>query len=202
MNSDNKHSAAEAGQESSWIRAAQANDPQAFDQLIRRYQNKVFNLCYRMLADYEEANDCAQETFVKIYRSLKHFRQESSFATWLYTIAVNTCKNRMQSAAYRHRKKMLSLDPPGESEAGGRAREIADPAPSPLAQLAMQERDALLQRAIDALPEEARTIIVLRDVEGLPYEEITRITGYPLGTVKSRLARARQQLREQLKGVI
>lgn len=97
---------------------------------------------------------------------------------------------------------MLSLDPPGEAEEWGRSREIADPAPSPLAQLATQERDALLQRAIDALPEEARIIVVLRDVEGLPYEEITRITGYPLGTVKSRLARARQQLREQLKGVI
>jgi RNA polymerase sigma-70 factor, ECF subfamily len=133
---------------------------------------------------------------------LKHFRQESSFGTWLYTIAVNTCKNRMQSAAYRHRKRMFSIDPPGEAEAGGRSRDIVDPAPSPLAQLAMQERDALLQGAIDALPEEARIIILLRDVEGFPYEEISRITGQPLGTVKSRLARARQQLRERLKGVI
>jgi RNA polymerase sigma-70 factor, ECF subfamily len=202
MNNDDKLPGSEPELESSWVKAAQANDRQAFDRLLRRYQNKVFNICYRMLSDYEEANDCAQETFVKIYRSLKHFRQESSFATWVYTIAVNTCKNRLQSAAYRNRKRMLSIDPAGDAEDRGPSREIEDPAPSAFAQLALQEREALLQRAIDGLPEEARVVIVLRDVEGLPYEEITRITGYPLGTVKSRLARARQQLRERLKGVI
>jgi RNA polymerase sigma-70 factor, ECF subfamily len=184
--------------EAQWISAFLANDRSAFDKLVLRHQDRVFNLCYRLLGDREEANDCAQEVFVKVYRSLKTFRGAASFSTWLCAIAVNTCKNRLKSNEHRFWRKVVRIDPPAEHEHQRGAVELADPAPSPLAQLTQKEQERLLQEAINALPQEARTVIVLRDVEGLSYDEITQITGYNLGTVKSKLARARQRLREHI----
>jgi RNA polymerase sigma-70 factor, ECF subfamily len=189
-------------QETTWILAFLAGDARAFDKLVQRFKDRVFNLCYRMLGDYDEANDCAQETFVKVYRSLKDFRFEAGFSTWLCTIAANTCRNRLKSLEYRTRKKMVRIDPAITSERGQSSMELEDPAPSPLAQMTRQEQQIALQKAIDALTEDHKTVIILRDIEGLSYEEIAKITGYTLGTVKSKLARARQRLCEQLKGVI
>ena len=188
--------------ETTWIRAFLAGDTSAFDKLVHRFQDRVFNLCYRMLGDYDEANDCAQETFVKVYRSLKDFRFEASFSTWLCTIAANTCRNRLKSMEYRYRKKMVRIDPATTSKQGQSTMEIEDPAPSPLAQLTRLEQEVALQKAIDILAEDHKAVVILRDLEGLSYEEIAKITGYTLGTVKSKLARARQRLCEQLKGVI
>lgn len=188
-------------QDFAWIEAFLAQDESGFDHLVLRYKDKVFNLCYRFLGDRQEANDCAQETFVKVYRSLKNFRFDASFSTWLYTITVNTCKNRLKSAEYRYRNRKVPIDPKEEGEQGHHA-ELEDPAPSPLAHLESREKETLIQRALDALPQEPKTMIVLRDIEGLSYEEIAHVTGYQLGTVKSKLCRARQQLREKLKGVI
>lgn len=189
-------------QETRWIRAFLEGDTRAFDKLVQRFKERVFNLCYRMLGDYDEANDCAQETFVKVYRSLKDFRFEAGFSTWLCTIAANTCRNRLKSLEYRTRKKMVRIDPAITSERGQSSMELEDPAPSPLAQLTRQEQEIALQKAIDTLTEDHKTVVILRDLEGLSYEEIAKITGYTLGTVKSKLARARQRLCEQLKGVI
>jgi len=203
MNEDGKQPAMEQHQETAWIKAFLAGDRSAFDKLVMRHQDKVFNLCYRLLGDYEDASDCAQEAFVKVYRSLKDFRFGSSFSTWLYAVAVNTCKNKLKSAEYRRRKRMIPIDDPPEVSDGGKTvREIEDPSPSPLAQLVDKERERLLQSAIDDLPPDARTVVVLRDVEGLSYEEIVRVTGHNVGTLKSKLARARQQLREELQGVV
>ena len=184
-----------------WVRACLAGDRHAFDELVLCYQNRVFNLCYRFLGEREEANDCAQEAFVKAFKSLKSFRFDSAFATWLYSITVNTCKNRLKSADYRYRKRSVSIDGASGKDDRSSSLEIEDTAPSPFTQLAEKEMESLLQRAIEDLPQDARTVVILRDVEGLSYEEIARITGYNLGTVKSRLARSRQQLREMLKGV-
>ncbi len=185
------------------IGACLAGDRSAFDRLVLIHQDKVFNVCYRLLASYEDADDCAQETFVKAYRALKGFRFSSSFSTWLYAIAVNTCRNKLKSAEYRRRTRMIPIDdPPGCSPGRMSGHEIEDPAPSVLTQLAEKERDRLLQQAIEELPMEARTVVVLRDVEGLSYEEIIVATGYNMGTLKSKLARARQQLKEKLKGVV
>jgi len=203
MNEDGKQPGMEQQEETAWIEAFLAGDRSAFDRLVLRHKDRVFNVCYRMVGDYEDAGDCAQETFVKVYRSLKDFRFGSSFSTWLYAVAVNTCKNKLKSSEYRRRKKMIPIDdPPGDSPGGMVAREIEDPAPSPLAQLAEREREKILQGAIDDLAPEARAVVVLRDIEGLSYEEIVRATGYNMGTLKSKLARARQQLREKLKGVL
>lgn len=184
------------------MEATLGGDGQAFEKLLTRYQNDVFNLCFRLLGDTQEAADCAQETFIRAYRSLKGFRREAKVSTWLYTIAVNTCKNREASAHYRRRRLMVSIDPAASREIPGTVLEIEDPAPSPLSQLIDREREALFQKAIDTLPQESKTIVILRDVEGLSYEEIAQISGLPLGTVKSRLARARQQIMENVKGVI
>ncbi len=201
MNEDVKQTVQKEDLESSWIRAFLSGDLKAFDRLVLCYKERVFNLCYRMLGDYDEANDSAQETFVKVFRSLKDFRFASSFSTWLYTIATNTCRNRIQSQEYRYRKKMVRIDP-CDPEGQERCCDLEDPAPSPLAQLTQKERDIQIQRAIDTLSPEHRTVVVLRDFEGLSYEEIARITGYSPGTVKSKLSRARHRLCEQLKGVI
>lgn len=203
MNEDGKQPGMEQLEETALIKAFLAGDRSAFDKLVLCHQDRVFNVCYRLLGDHEDAGDCAQETFVKVYRSLKGFRFGSSFSTWLYAIAVNTCKNMLKSGEYRRRRKMIPIDePPQDSDGGRPARQIEDPAPSALTQLTTKERERLLQGAIDDLSPDAKTVVVLRDVEGLTYEEILQATGYNMGTLKSKLARARQQLREKLKGVI
>lgn len=170
----------------------------AFDRLVVKYQDKVFNLCYRFMGNYEDANDCAQDAFVKAYRSLQKFKFQSAFSTWLYRITVNTCKNKLDSLSYRFGKMMLRLhrdkdDPPVE---------VKDETRSPEVELESAERSKTIQKAIAALPGDQKSVVVLRDIEGLSYDEISAITGYNLGTVKSKLFRARGELRKKLKGLI
>jgi RNA polymerase sigma-70 factor (ECF subfamily) len=202
MTEQEKQESAVEPSDQHYILAFQAGDRRAFDRLVLRHQNKIFNLCFRLMGEYQEADDCAQQTFVKVYRSLKGFRFEAEFATWLYTIAVNTCRNRLASAEFKARRKMVALDPAEDTGRSVGLSDLADPSPSPLAQLQQKELSSLLQNAIDDLPEEARAVVVLRDMEGLSYEEIAQVTGYNLGTVKSKLARARKALKESLQGVI
>jgi RNA polymerase sigma-70 factor (ECF subfamily) len=180
----------EAPKDAGLIERFLAGDGAAFDSLVLRHQERVMNLCYRMVGDYDDAKDCAQDTFIKVYRSLDGFRFDSAFSTWLYRIAVNTCKNRLASS--RERRRLTAAQP-----------EFADP-PSPLLtpeeEMEKREREKELQRAIGNLSEDFRTLVLLRDVEGLSYEEVARITGLALGTVKSKLARARERLRTALRG--
>lgn len=184
------------------VRAFQAGNKDAFDDLVLKHQHRVFNLCYRFLGDYQEANDLAQDTFVKVYQSLKRFRLESTFSTWLYRIAVNTSKNRLKSLAYKFKKKTVSLSSPERSENPAPAIEIPDETQSPMMELERKERLTFIQKAIDTLPAEQKTIVVLSDIEGLSYDEIATVTGHKLGTVKSKLARARLDLRKKLRRVI
>jgi RNA polymerase sigma-70 factor (ECF subfamily) len=194
-----KGTVTELEEETAWIKSFLAGDVSGFDRLVIRYKDRVLNLCFRLVGDYEEANDCAQETFVKVYRSLKDFRFGSRFSTWLYAIAVNHCRNNLKSLHYRFWKKAVRIDPLNKEDDPGCFTHIEDPAPSALAQMAKRERDVSLQKAIDALQNGHKAVVILRDVEGLPYDEIARITGYNIGTVKSKLARARQLLRDKLK---
>jgi len=202
MNEEIKTSTSSPKDDAALIRAFQAGNKAVFDELVLKHKDKMFNLCYRFLGDYQDANDSAQETFIKVYRSLKKFRFESTFSTWLYRIAVNTCKNKLKSSEYRHRKKMVRLDNPGKSEGTTDSIEIRDKTQSPLVELEKKERLVLIQNAIDSLPPEKKAVVVLCDIEGLSYEEIAHITGYGLGTVKSKLARARLDLRKKLRRVI
>ena len=184
------------------VRACQGGDRAAFDKLVLRHKNRIFGLCFWLLGDYEEANDSAQEIFIKVYRSLNKFRCESAFGTWLYRIAVNTCKNRRKSSEYRLKRKMVPLHNPGEDHGGGDSVEIRDDSPTPLNGLEEKERGRAIRKAVDSLHPEQKEVIALRDIQGLSYEEIVMITGLNLGTVKSRIARARVELREKLRSII
>ncbi len=184
------------------VRAVQAGDKSAFDTLVLRHKDKLYNMVYWLLGDYQEANDCAQEIFIKVFKSIKAFRFESAFSTWLYRITVNTCKNRLKSAAFQWKKKTISLENPRDTEQGGAPLEIQDHAPSPSLELEKKETLMRIQQGINSLPPEQQRMVVLRDIQGLSYEEIVEITGLNLGTVKSRLARGRLALRDYLKGRI
>jgi RNA polymerase sigma-70 factor (ECF subfamily) len=186
------------------IRLAKAfleDDKNAFDELILLRKKMVFNLCYRFLGNYEDADDCAQEVFLKVYRSLKKFRFESNFSTWLYRITVNTCKNKLNSLDYRLRfKKMRINNSRPKEEDVPQGVEVGDERYSPESSLKRKEISQLIQEAVNSLPTPHKMVVVLRDMEGRSYEEIVDITGYKLGTVKSKLSRARQELRERLRG--
>lgn len=183
------------------VRAFQAGNKTSFDEIVLRHKDRIFNLCYRFLGDYQEANDCAQETFVKAFKSVASFRFESAFATWLYRIAVNTCKNRLNSWSYRLRKRMLRIGEP-ESENDVGACDPPNGSPGPGLRLEHKESEMLVQKAINTLPADQRAVVLLRHIEGLSYEDIVAITGYNLGTVKSKLSRARSQLKDRLNEVI
>ena len=202
MNENVKDTGRSTREDAILIRAFQGGDKAAFDKLVLKHQHKLFNLCYRFLGDYQEANDSAQETFIKVYRSLKKFRFESAFSTWLYRIAVNTSKNKLKSAEYRQKKKMVPLDNPASLDHSSPAIRIQDETHSPAMELEKKERMRAIQEAINALPPEQKVVVTLRDIEGFSYEEIVEITGFNPGTVKSRLARARLDLRKRLRSVI
>ncbi len=201
MNEEQDNIKVSAAEDERLIRAFHEGEKYAFDHLVVKHKNRLFGLCYWLTGNYEEADDCAQDAFVKAYRALGKFRFESSFSTWLYRIAVNTCKNRVASSSFRHAGAALRIGG-SDSNNCGLAREITDSAPSQAKVIDRKEKSELIQAAIARLPEEQKTVVVLRDVEGLLYDEIARITGYNPGTVRSRLARARQTLKEQLKGLI
>jgi RNA polymerase sigma-70 factor (ECF subfamily) len=202
MNEEIKKPAGEPREDAALIRAFREGDKAAFDSLVLRHKDRLFNLCYRLLGDYEEANDSAQETFIKVYGSLKKFRFESAFSTWLYRIAVNTCKNKLKSSAFRQKRMMVHVDNPVSGNRSQPGREIQDDSQSPAIELEKKERMRVIQEAINALPPEQKEVVTLRDIEGFSYEEVAEITGFNLGTVKSRLARARQDLRKKLRSVI
>ena len=198
MKERRKKSTSAPHEDSALVKAFQAGEKAAFDRLVLKHKDRLFNLCYWFLGDYQEANDSAQEAFIRAYRSLNKFRSESTFSTWLYRIAVTTCKNRLKSLEYRLRKKMVWLDGPGKSEGSNPPIDIEDESHSPVIELERKERMALIRKAVDSLPSEQKTVVVLRDIDGLSYEEIASIAGLNLGTVKSRLARARLGLRKRI----
>jgi RNA polymerase sigma-70 factor (ECF subfamily) len=202
MNEEIKKPAGGPGKDAALIRAFHEGDKLAFDRLVVKHKDRLFNLCYRLLGDYEEANDSAQETFIKVYRSLKKFRFESAFSTWLYRIAVNTCKNKLKSSAFRQKMKMVPLDNSNPANLNSPGREIQDESLSPSSALEKKQRMRVIQEAINALSPEQKEVVTLRDIEGFSYEEVAEITGFNVGTVKSRLARARQDLRKKLRSVM
>ena len=182
------------------VKSFQGGDETAFDELVLRYQDTVFRICLRFFRDYEEACDSAQDAFVRMYRSLHRFRFESKFSTWLYRITVNTCKNTLSSGRYRKRMEMLSLEPRQNQEAG--TIEVENGRWSPHGIYEKKARMKTIERAVQRLPKDQRTVVILRDIENLPYEEISEITGFARGTVKSKLFRARKKLIEELRELL
>lgn len=178
-----------------------AGDERAFDLIVTAHQDAVYSLCAKLTGNAEDAGDCAQEVFIKVYRNLKDFRFGSALATWIYRIAVNTCRNHLESASHRAAERTLRLDQ--EPSPGAVSDNLTgDSSFDPEALFERKELEALIMGAIGMLPEDQRELVVLRDMEGKSYDEIAGITGLRGGTIKSKLARARQKLREKLEGRI
>lgn len=167
----------------------------AFDDLMRRYDKKVYNFAYRLCGAYDEANDIAQETFVRVYNALPNFRGDSSFITWLFRITTNVYLDERKRQRARPAQ---SLEEIIELEETTVNRQIEDPSPGPEETVEVRERGDLLQAAINSLPEYQRAMIVMYHTENRSYEEIAEALDMPIGTVKSRLNRARLSLREKL----
>jgi RNA polymerase sigma-70 factor (ECF subfamily) len=184
------------------VLSCQEGDRGAFDALVIKYKEGIFNLCYRLLGDYHEANDSAQEIFLKAYGSIRTFRFKAKFSTWLYQIGINTCKNRLKSVEYRQRKKTVPFENPGQPACTEPSLEIHENRNSPGRRLENKERMQMIQDAINGLTHDQKTVITLRDIQGFSYEEISGMTGLNLGTVKSKLSRARRDLREKLRGLV
>ena len=164
-----------------------AGDPDAFEELVRAYQHRVFGVAVRMLGDRAEAEEIAQEVFLRVHRSVGEFRGESKLSTWLYAITSRLCLNRLASSDRRQRR----ADPDALHDVPSSTADAS-------AELERGELETALRDAIAALPEERRIVVVLRDVEGLSYEEIASALELELGTVRSRLHRARTDLKSKL----
>jgi RNA polymerase sigma-70 factor (ECF subfamily) len=172
------------------VKRVQKGDKGAFDVLVLRYEHKIVNLVMRYVRDPEQALDITQEAFIKAYRALPRFRGDSAFYTWLYRIAVNTAKNYL--AAQRRRPTDIELDLQDPDQYGLNAKLKETDTPEGV--MLSQELKDTLERAIAALPEDLRTAIILRELDGMSYEEIAQTMDCPVGTVRSRIFRARDAI--------
>lgn len=172
-------------------------DSRAFEDLAVKYQNKIYALSYRYMGNEEDAYDMAQEAFIKAYRSLRSFKGDSSFGTWMYRIATNVCLDEL-----RRRKRRiipLSLDEPLATRDGDEVeKEIADTSPTADVIYEQKELSQYIQQVLDEMKPDHKTTIILRDIMDLTYEEIAQVSDCSIGTVKSRLSRARDALRKKL----
>jgi RNA polymerase sigma-70 factor (ECF subfamily) len=180
------------------VERVQAGEKAAFDLLVRKYQHRVLKLVGRFVSDAAEAEDVAQEAFLKAYRALASFRGDSAFYTWLYRIAINTAKNALVSNRRRPVDFDLDLQDPEQYDRHARLKE----GDTPEGVLLTEEIRTVVERAMEQLPEDLRTAIVLRELEGLSYEEIAEAMDCPVGTVRSRIFRAREAIDRKLKPLL
>lgn len=185
--------------EKRFIERLRARDERSFNELVLLYEQRVYRLLLRMVGNPSEAQDLAQEVFVQVFKSVDTFRGDSKLNTWIYRISINLCKNRLKYLARRHASTQEELEVAAEASTlaaatGVTSGEVAQP---DLALMGTQA-ERIVKQCIMALDEEHREILILRDVEDLPYEEIMAITGLAVGTVKSRIHRARTALKEKV----
>ena len=180
------------------VERVRKGDVRAFDLLVRKYRHKILGLISRYVHDWSEGEDVAQEAFVRAWRALPAFRGESAFYTWMYKIAVNTAKNHLVAQGRRPPADDLDADTAVQIEAGARLRDEA----TPERELARHEIERTVFETVEALPEELRVAITLREVDGLSYEEIAERMGCPIGTVRSRIFRAREAIDIQLRPLL
>jgi RNA polymerase sigma-70 factor (ECF subfamily) len=187
---------ADPARDAELVARARAGDRAAFDELVVRHEDRVYNMALRMLGQPDDALDLAQEVFLAAYRALDGFEAKAAFSTWLYRVTVNRCRDELRRRATvkhtRPRPLSVDADPPDPPAHGASPADLA----------VARESEALVAAAIAELPEEAREALVLRDVEGLAYEEIASVLDVPVGTVRSRLNRARTLLRDRLRAVL
>ena len=177
------------------VQRVQRGDSAAFDLLVRKYQHRIIALIGRYVGDWSECQDVAQETFLRAYRALGNFRGDAQFYTWLHRIAVNTAKNHLVASNRRPPGADIDVADAEQFDSGIRLRDND----TPERELMRQQMEQTVMRAVQALPEELRTAITLREAEGLSYEEIAEKMDCPIGTVRSRIFRAREAIDQELR---
>ena len=188
----------ERGIDQALVERVQQGDKRAFDVLVLKYQNKIIQLAYRYVHDHDEAMDVAQEAFIKAYKSLGNFRGESAFFTWIYRIAINTAKNHLVASGRRPPRSDLDAQDAEQYEGASGLREYDTPEHV----LLRDEIKETIASAINDLPDDLRTAITLRELEGLSYEEIAQTMECPIGTVRSRIFRARDAIDAKLRPLL
>jgi len=183
-------------QEAVFVARLQANEDLAYDELVRIYHSSIFQVAYRMLGDSSDAADAVQDIFIKVFRNIRGFRGDSTLKTWIYRIAFSEILNRLRWWKRRFRSSTVSLD--DDHNGNGNPIHLPASGPSPLQALESKEQEQAIQQALTKLSGEHRSIVVLRDIEGFSYNEIAEILGVSCGTVKSRLARARADMKKSL----
>lgn len=176
------------------VSRVQKGDKRAFDLLVIKYQHKIFAIISRFVKDQAEVQDVAQETFIKAYRALANFRGDSAFYTWIYRIAINTAKNHLVSRGRRPPASDVDVEDAEFYSGGEQLKDLG----TPEGQLLRDELEAVVNKAIKELPEDLRTAVTLREMEGLSYEEIAEVMSCPVGTVRSRIFRAREAIDKQM----
>lgn len=179
------------------VKKSQSGDIEAFEQLVSAYDRRAYNIAYRVMGNEEDAKDMAQEAMLRVYRSIKDFKGQSSFSTWLYRIVTNVCLDELRR---RKNDKHVSIDSTIQTEDGELHIELSSDKETPETAYERVEQRELIKKAIGELNDEYRSVIVLRDIQGFSYEEISNMLECSLGTVKSRINRARAMLRDKLKG--
>jgi len=177
--------------ENKLIERASGGDPSAFNRLMEAHERRMYAVALRMCSNREDAQDCLQEAMLRIYRSISGFKGQSSFATWVYRITMNTCLDELRRKKNKQNTSLDSLLDTGWSP--------QDESASPEKRAIQTETRKILREAIHDLPEDMRSAIVLRDIQGLSYEEIAQALDINVGTIKSRISRGREKLREKLK---
>jgi len=180
------------------VERVQRGDKAAFDLLVRKYQHKIVKLVTRYVHDGSEALDVSQEAFIKAYRAIHGFRGDSAFYTWLYRIAINTAKNHLMAEGRRPLDRGVDLQDPDQYDMQARLRDND----TPERLLLTDEIQRTVEQAIEELPEDLRTAIVLREIEGMSYEQIAEAMSCPVGTVRSRIFRAREAIDRRLRPLL
>ena len=185
-------------QDHALVERVQKGDKRAFDLLIRKYQHKLVSVISRYISDWSECQDVAQETFIRAYRAIGNFRGDSQFYTWMYKIAINTAKNYLVSQGRRPPKDDIAVEDAVLLDGGAWLKDRA----TPEHELLRQEIEQTVFDTVEQLPEELKTAITLREVDGLSYEEIAEKMGCPIGTVRSRIFRARDAIDLKLRPLL
>jgi RNA polymerase sigma-70 factor (ECF subfamily) len=184
--------------EDALVARSRDGDLEAFTGLVEAYQSRIYNLAFRLVGNREDAGDMAQEVFIRAFMALKGFKGRASFSTWLYRVAANVCLDELRR---RRRQPVTSLDATYRTSDGDDlARQVADPAPGPEELAEREEVQRAVQLGIRSLTPAHRLVVVLRDIQGLTYQEMSQALGVSVGTVKSRLNRARESLRHTFAG--
>jgi len=182
-------------EEALFVQELQAGSEEAFASLLEAYQHPVFNLIAHIVENSSDAADVLQDVFLKVFRGIRHFHGDSSLKTWIYRIAVHEASNHRRGWIRRHRREPFSLD---ESMTQPAAALAEDRSETPYQAFEQSEREGMVKRALASLAQPYRTVVVLREIEGMSYEEIAKVVGVAEGTVKSRLMRGRELLRQKI----